>query len=259
MLSIRVGRSSFSVGALALAIVALGANTATAGSVVIQEVYVFDFAKPIAIYGEGFGTDPEVTLGTKGVLERDVLSSTLIVASLPYDIEVGGQYLLLVTVPPTASSADAGCDAGKPMALTFQYTGGSCDDSDNDQERKFECSGDPEGAGPVGIRITKDAAKTEVIPSDKSIEVGESVTFIATGKRLKSKTQFDVVQDGSVLQSLNIHTSCSKPITASPIRDVFGSMTLTGFFPEGTDESELRPSSDEFDMVVLFVEEVAPH
>lgn len=239
-------RAGVLTGALVLAVATLGAIPATAGSVAIQEVYVDKWAPgTIQIVGQGFGTDPHVTLGTFGALDLWVASENLIVAALPLGIG-DGQYKLLVTVSPTGSAG--GCETGKPVALAFQYTGGSCLDTTNLQEGKLECDGDAAGAEPVRVRVAgKHGEKTEVEPSDESVEIGDTVMVIATHKKLKAETRLGIEQGGLVLQSLAIHTSCSKPLA---VGDQFGSLLLTGFFPEGSDESDFSDNSDEFDMVI---------
>ena len=78
---------------------------------------------------------------------------------------------------------------------------------------------DPAVAQPVQIQITKDADKIEVDPSDGSISIGDSVTFITNDKKLKSELRFDVAQSGSTLQSLNIHASCSRTRPSPGARD----------------------------------------
>ena len=221
-------------------------NLAFAGPIVIQEVYV-DNPNPgqMLIVGKGFGMTPEATLGTYGVLNLTSISNNALIADLPFGIG-DGQYLLHVTVPPTGPTA-TGCETGKPLALVFQYSGSSCASTTNYQNGRFECLGDPAGAQPINIQMTKDATKVDVIPGDESVQLGDSVSFISTGTRLKSETKFDITQGGLVLQSLNIHSSCSKPLN---VGDVFGSMTLTNIIPGGSDVSTYRSSSDEFDMVL---------
>jgi len=138
-----------------------------------------------------------------------------------------------VTAEP-APEVPGSCDTlGKPRELIFEYTGESCDPNlDNLQNGKFLCSGDTGGAHPVRIVITKDMDKVTVSPSLEVTEPGTpgtSVTFTATGARLPAEIAFDIVKDGTVLQSLTIHTSCSQPLA---VGDRFGSMVLKKFIPE---------------------------
>jgi hypothetical protein len=58
------------------------------------------------------------------------------------------------------------------------------------------------------------------------------VTIYTTENKLGTETKFDVVQqDGTILQSLTIHTSCSDDLI---VGQQFGSMLLTKFIPEGS-------------------------
>ena len=54
----------------------------------------------------------------------------------------------------TVESPALSCDDGKPIALVFEYTGGSCGDTTNPQEGKLECSGNP-GSGSVSVSMQK--------------------------------------------------------------------------------------------------------
>ncbi len=121
-----------------------------------------------------------------------------------------------VTIPPQAE-----CD-GKLKTLVLKYIGGDCSKTSNWQEDKFKCDGDAGLNEPVQIVITKDAGKVTVIPDDESIMIGDEITIIAD-KELKAETKFDIVRGGIVLQSLNIHTSCSKPLG---LGDRFGSVEV---------------------------------
>jgi hypothetical protein len=123
----------------------------------------------------------------------------------------------------TCPAPPASCDDGKPATLVFRYTGESCMASTNWQEGSFTCSGDPMGAEPVEVVLTRDEEDATVMPDDETLAVGDLVTIQATGDRLRSNTEFDVRQDSMVLQSLKIHTSCSKPLA---VGDQFGSMVL---------------------------------
>lgn len=121
------------------------------------------------------------------------------------------------------------CDDGKPKELVFRYTGDSCMATTNWQEGSFTCSGDPKFAEPVEVVITRDAADADVIPDSETIMVGGEVRIRATGDRLKSNTYLDIRQKSMVLQSLKIHTSCSKPLA---VGDQFGSLYLQQFIAE---------------------------
>ena len=117
---------------------------------------------------------------------------------------------------------------GKPFSLAFLYTGESCAASDNDQGDKDKCSDarTPDPSRPVEIVYTgKDPAKFEVTPT--SVMVGQEGTVEATGRdEFHSETQLEIRQDGRLIQSHTIHTSCSQPLEAG---DQFGSLELVAF------------------------------
>jgi len=138
---------------------------------------------------------------------------------------------VIVTVEEPPPPPPGSCADGKPQALVFEYTGETCAASENDQGDKAKCSGDPGGAQPVQIVYTgKDPDKIRVDPSDETIRVGGLVTVEATGRdRLHANTKLEIWQGGVLLQSLEIHTSCSQPLE---VGDVFGSLILREFIPE---------------------------
>ena len=81
---------------------------------------------------------------------------------------------------------------------------GQCDSAlDNGQEGKFKCSGDPGGAQPVQIVITKDADKISANPSTETINVGDLFTVAKNnGDKLASETKFDIRQGVRLLQKI---------------------------------------------------------
>lgn len=142
----------------------------------------------------------------------------------------------LVELPEPPTPADActvtpepapSCDTlgGRPVSLTFEYTGDSCSASSNLQGDKATCVGDSAGAEPVQIMYTgKDPDKISVTPSTETISVGDRIVLEATGRsELHADSTLEVLQGGTLLQSLGIHTSCSQPLE---VGDVFGSLTL---------------------------------
>jgi len=126
--------------------------------------------------------------------------------------------------------APSGCEIGKPTALVFQYTGEGCVDGNDQADDKWSCSGDPSGAQPVQIVMTKDADKFDIDPSTMSIFVGETfeIRMKEDGKEFPSEIKFDI-RNGQTLQSLKMHTSCSQPLS---VGDQFGSVIVTEFFPK---------------------------
>jgi len=123
----------------------------------------------------------------------------------------------------------SGCEIGDPTALVFQYTGEGCVDGNDQASDKWSCSGDPGGAEPVQVMMTKDADKFDVTPSS-GINIGETfeIRMKEDGKEFPSEIKFDI-QNGQTLQSLRFHTSCSQPLS---VGDQFGSVIVTEFFPK---------------------------
>jgi hypothetical protein len=76
----------------------------------------------------------------------------------------------------------------------------------------------------------KNGNKIGVTPSNESVDIGQLVTLDAFGKnRLEANSKLEIKQGGALLQNLEIHTSCSKPIAEG---DQFGSLILRQFIPE---------------------------
>jgi hypothetical protein len=141
---------------------------------------------------------------------------------------------VLVLTPPTPI---ANCDSKpkrKPQALVFEYTGGDCSATTNDQEGKLKCqdfaSLDP---GDVAVQVYykgKDRKKIQIVPDDESVVVGDPVLLEAFRRnKLHSSSKIEIRRGGEKLQSMEIHTSCSKPLN---VGDVYGSLTLREYIPE---------------------------
>jgi uncharacterized repeat protein (TIGR01451 family) len=146
-----------------------------------------------------------------------------------------------VEEPPAGPQSQDVCATGKPFELVFEYVGESCAFSTTDQDGKFECvdrvNPPISGALPVQIEVIKkpDDVLVTTSPGAQTITHLDSplITFTSTDGRLNSNTQFDIVQvEGTVrtvLQSLNIHTSCSVPLN---VGDQFGAVKLIEFTPQ---------------------------
>ncbi len=118
---------------------------------------------------------------------------------------------------PAASStceiqgAWANCDIiDKPRWLTFVYTGGGCEASNNDQRDKFECSGTVAGSDSVTV-TTEDG-------DNYTVGKGEAFTIAKDG----SDTDI-LLSAGTSTNEMRIHTSCSRSLE---VGDVFGDLTL---------------------------------
>jgi hypothetical protein len=227
--------------------IALGASPALAEGTIF-EVQVDQAAGLLVIYGTDFGPvspadgQPVITFGTQMpplVIAADQTPCTApppppldpngiecVVAELPSPTP-DGDYLLCVEAEAPAASCETD---GKPIALTFEYTGEACDPLlDNTQEGKFQCSLDPNGAEPV--QVICDDGDCNADPSDASVDLFSEVTLTPTGNNFPADTDIQVRSPiGQVLQDLRIHTSCSKPLATG---DRFGSLTLTEFIPVG--------------------------
>ena len=118
---------------------------------------------------------------------------------------------------------EADCDTlGKPTSLTFKYTGGSCAASYHSQDPgKATCESSP---GPISgqIQVTSANSKYTVTPS--TVDPGKEFTVTSSGE-FDSNSVF-YLDDGTNVETDQIHTSCSQPLEAG---DVYGSLTLVGF------------------------------
>ncbi len=146
---------------------------------------------------------------------------------------------VLVMAPPTPVSS---CDNAKPQGLLFEYTGADCSSTPatNTQEGKAKCEdmAVPPGPGPGPVEVTfsgKGKKHVTITPTGEVVMAGgtSEVLISATGKggkgkKLGSKTKLEIKQGGVILQKLEIHTSCSKPLN---VGDQFGSLILREFYP----------------------------
>jgi len=231
----------------------------------IREVQVDPSDPPefLVIYGIGFGTvsavdqTPVINLGTQGpalVISADQSACSTpppppldatgidcVVAELPDPIPDGDYLLWLEGEVPPASCAD-----GKPIQLTFQYTGQDCSASIN-LGKKDSCSDTGFLNDPVGFELTGKGKKADkfIVDPITGINVGDLVTVTSStpGKRLSSSLNIGISDTDDDLQNLSIHTSCSDPLN---VGDQFGSMLLKGFIPEGGNLT----TSDHYDLTI---------
>lgn len=133
----------------------------------------------------------------------------------------------------TPGGGDEYCETGKPLALTFRYTGQGCEASNNQQTSKnFECAGNPQGAGQVRIvaadhhqpgqaRVFFDG----LVSLNGAFEVSAEAVGLT---RMKANLYLSVysASGNQLLQTLKIHVSCSEPLNAG---DQFGSLKLVGY------------------------------
>ncbi|MCZ6774313.1 MAG: hypothetical protein O7G83_20335, partial [Proteobacteria bacterium] len=130
-----------------------------------------------------------------------------------------------------ASPQDADCATlGKPKSLTLRYTGGTCPGA-NSQGGKAKCDDIGPLSDTIQVIITgKDASKFMFLPdaivtrdtADDSFTLSRS-----DGTDFKAGTKLELKDNmGTLLQKLEIHTSCSATLA---VGDEFGGLTLTGF------------------------------
>jgi len=135
-------------------------------------------------------------------------------------------------VPPPTSSSGDDCK-GKVTELVLQYSPKVCE-TNNSQEGKAKCSGENPGEAPITVTATgKDAGELYLngypeptTLDDLDILGNDLVSFTRPGGKdgeLKASTKFEVEGSGGAVQSLEIHTSCSKPLN---VGDYFGSMKV---------------------------------
>ncbi|MCB0707061.1 MAG: T9SS type A sorting domain-containing protein [Saprospiraceae bacterium] len=130
-----------------------------------------------------------------------------------------------------ASGSDC-CENGeKPTTITVRYTGENCSATQTSQSSdKWNCSGDPAMDPSVYIIANDDAD-----PNDNDfvwfsgvVAIGDIYVIDAANAgetKLKSKTFIHIFasQGGSLLQSVEFHTSCSQPLSAD---DQYGANEL---------------------------------
>ncbi len=135
----------------------------------------------------------------------------------------------------------------KPQTLTMQYIGGSSV-VPNDQDGKVSVTGDPGQTSPVFIRASDksnpDDKKALVYFSGEVALNGQFVidATVASKSRLEADTYVHISNlDGSLLQTIKFHTSCSKPLY---LGDRFGSIKLIGFKSESGQNYVLSSGDD---------------
>lgn len=123
------------------------------------------------------------------------------------------------------------CPNGKPISLTFEYTGESCLATSNDQNGKFKCSDDPFEAQSIEMILKKDVKYMKISPEGQSINMGDLVTISSKdNQKLKDELKLEIRQGDRELQTLEIDTSCKQLLGEG---DQFGSLILREFIPEG--------------------------
>jgi uncharacterized repeat protein (TIGR01451 family) len=120
------------------------------------------------------------------------------------------------------------CADGKPAELKVQY------DADDDTSHSMDAGSVtiapaavnfPAGAVWIVVYDKKDVAGVKV--AEQSVQPGQSFWISGPSKLISSSYWFYIYtsQDGTLLQRVNFHTSCSQPLN---IGDEFGAITVLG-------------------------------
>ena len=121
--------------------------------------------------------------------------------------------------------------AGKPLEITFLFTGGNR--LDNDQSKSSVDGNVPEeGTFRVVVSKEKDASKAlggkaKDTYFDDQVTIGD--TYTATADKFASNTYIHVFDGNTPIQTSAYHLSCSQPIN---LGDVIGASTLVGYVGE---------------------------
>ncbi|NNE42865.1 MAG: S8 family serine peptidase [Gemmatimonadetes bacterium] len=130
------------------------------------------------------------------------------------------------------ASGGTPCDGGDPQVLTMRFTGLDCTASAHGQkEDKVECAGDPALASVVHIKATEKEDPDEgKVWFEGEVELDGTFDIDAANAgddKLKSDTWIHISGlDGSPLQTVRIHTSCSQPLQWG---DRYGSLQLDAY------------------------------
>jgi hypothetical protein len=133
---------------------------------------------------------------------------------------------------------------GKPEQLTMLYTGDNILDHTQDSG-KVKVDGDAGFAAMVHIISAEKADGNGKIYFDGNVGLGESFVIdaaLAGEDKLKSNTFVLIVnQDGSRLQTIEFHTSCSQPLE---LGDQFGAIQLISLAGRNGDSGTFDASPD---------------
>ncbi|MEQ9409859.1 MAG: SdrD B-like domain-containing protein, partial [Fuerstiella sp.] len=144
-------------------------------------------------------------------------------------------------------------DFDKPHQLTFFYTGGNADATNTQQDPgKYEvidANGGPNAIGTVTIVATGESDFNSVSLSDPdnyfsgTVSLNTSFVVDSGSGDFGSHTYIYIMdQNGTLLQTVDYHTSCSTPIV---LGDVLGGVTLTGYVDQtGAGPTSLQAVSD---------------
>jgi len=137
---------------------------------------------------------------------------------------------------PPGGGGTENCDTdGKPNVLLLQYNGQSCAEAFNSQmaiSGKTSCSGDPADA-PV-VRIVASTSSTPPAAGsakffDGLVNLSQTFEVRASNAgtdRFGSNTYFHLYNGTTLVQTIQLHTSCSAPLVRG---ETFGSLVLVDY------------------------------
>jgi len=128
-------------------------------------------------------------------------------------------------VPAVGPSCE---NSEKPKQLVFEYLGGGCAASDNDQGDKSDCRSHGKLSGSIVVHAAgDDDFKKDVYQvKPKMIQkVGDRFTISNFGDKFKSDS-FIKLKGDTGIELNEFHTSCSRPLA---VGDQFGSLKLVGW------------------------------
>ena len=146
------------------------------------------------------------------------------------NLEVG-----LTVTPDVVVTVNPSCETtGRPGTLTFRYTGGGCDASDNAAtncgDKASTCEGSIDDT--LEVVISASGKKAEYTIDNVLVAPGGIFTISA----IKFDAWTTITLTNSVEECNRIHTSCSAPLV---VGDVFGSITLTGINGQEAESVEI--------------------
>ena len=141
--------------------------------------------------------------------------------------------------PPGPQPVADCCEQGdKPAAITVRYTGEGCEATSHTQDPdKVQCDGDPNDDAMVYIVASEKEDGSGKIWFTGNVALNETFVIDAANAnqdKLKSKTFVRIysAQNGSLLQFVEFHTSCSQPLG---IGNQFGANLIEGIiFEDGS-------------------------
>jgi len=134
------------------------------------------------------------------------------------------------------SGGGENCDTdGKPNVLNLLYNGQSCAEAVNSQQPisgKYSCTGDPQDAPVVRIVATDSSSPPtagSTIFFDGTVGLNQSFEVRSTTggeDTFKSNTYFYIYDGGTLVQTIQLHTSCSAPLRRG---ETFGALLLVDY------------------------------